>query len=481
MLDGCDCVKGRGRLMLSVATSLYTRSPVWLQNLLISAYGLSLQRLRYGPVGDATLEKLRESARLSAAEVERRQLRMLSDVVARAAANVPFYQSRALKTREFSSLDQLRQLPLLDKSDVQRAGRSMISDAFRKRSLQEIHTGGTTGKPLAIYCDRATLQRHYAFFTQFKASAGIGPHARTATFAGRTLAPANSGPPYWRFNRAANTLLCSSYHISAQSIPLYAAALADFDPELIDSYPSSIEPIARYIVRNGLASVRPRAVITSSETLFPEVRQIIEQAFGCKVFDHYGSAEMAALITQCREGCYHVESEYGIVELLEEARPVDPGERGEIVATGFINPVMPLIRYRMGDYAVRARSECRCGRPGLSIERIEGRIDDVVVTPEGNMVGRLDPIFKSVASLSETRIVQDAVDHLTVELVASDAFTPAMEHELESQLRARVGTTMRIDFVRVPAIERTARGKLRTTVNLVHRQSRRSIQSATPQ
>lgn len=181
---------------------------------------------------------------------------------------------------------------------------------------------------------------------------------------------------------------------------------------------------------------------------------------------------MAALVTQCDHGTYHVEPEFGVVELLDGGRPVGPGERGEIVATGFINPVMPLIRYRMGDYAIRGSGSCACGRPGETIERIEGRMDDVIVTPEGNLVGRLDPIFKSVASLYETRIVQDRVDHLRVEVVASSDFTKKMEDELTAQLRLRVGPSMRIDVVRVTSIERTGSGKLRTTVNLVNRPPR---------
>jgi phenylacetate-CoA ligase len=98
-------------------------------------------------------------------------------------------------------------------------------------------------------------------------------------------------------------------------------------------------------------------------------------------------------------------------------------------------------------------------------------MDDVIVTPEGNLVGRLDPIFKAVSSLHETRIVQDAVDHVSVEIIATNAFSGEMARELRAQLRARLGPTMRIDIVRVQNIERTARGKLRTTVNLVYPRS----------
>lgn len=457
--------------MTALAGTIYARAPVPLQNLLISAYGLRLLRLRYGQVGRETLARLRESQSMDAGELHGQQLSALTEVVARAASDVPFYRRSGVEGIDFDSLDQLAELPFLTKSQVQRAGRDMISDFYRKRKLTEVHTGGTTGKPLAIYCDSATLQRNYAFFSRFKNWAGVSDGARVATFAGRILVPAGSGAPYWRHNRAANTLLFSSYHIGGKTIPAYVQALSDFRPSLIDSYPSSIEAIARYVVEHDITSIRPTAVITSSETLFPAVREIVERAFQCRVFDHYGGAEMAALIAQCEKGTYHVAPEFGVVEILNNGRTVAPGERGEIVATGFINPVMPLIRYSTGDYAVLGSGVCACGREGTTIERIEGRMDDVIVTPEGNLVGRLDPIFKAVSSLHETRIVQDEVDHVRVEIVVIGAFSSAMEDELRAQLRSRLGPLMRIDMVRVQSIERTGRGKLRTTVNLVYPRS----------
>lgn len=448
--------------------TVYSRAPVWMQNILISAYGLKLRRLRYGETGRAMLDSLRESQWLDANEIRERQLTTLTEVVSRAAADVPFYRRRGLEGVDFETIDQLREIPLLTKGDVQRAGRDMISDQYRGQRLTEVHTGGTTGKPLAIYCDSETLQRNFAFFSRLKNWAGASDGSRTATFAGRTLIPVASRGPYWRRNRAANTLLFSSYHISERSIASYVEALRDFRPELIDAYPSSIEPIARFLLERGITDLRPSAVVTSSETLFPSVRRLVEDAFQCRVFDYYGGAEMASFIAQCEEGSYHVAPEFGVVEVLRDGKPVTVGERGEIVATGFINPVMPMIRYATGDSAIRGSGKCKCGRAGDTLDEIEGRIDDVIVTPEGNLVGRLDPIFKAVSSLYETRIVQDAIDHVRVETVVNGELSRGTERELKDQLRARLGPRMRVDIVRVPAIERTGRGKLRTTINLVY-------------
>ena len=455
--------------------AMYHRAPVWMQNLALSAYGARLRFLRYGREGRDMGQRLRDSEWWPAEQLAAYQRQTITDVIAAAVRDVPFYRDRGHPAADCTaSLDRLADLPVLTKGEVQRAGRALTSDRYRNARLEEIHTGGTTGKPLAVFCDRAVLQRNYAFFARFTESAGIARGARLATFAGRTLVPPDSRGPFWRHNLAANTLLCSSYHLAPNTIPAYVDALARFGPLMIDSYPSSLEPIARHLLAVGDTRIRPRAVITSSETLFPEVRALIEAAFGCPVFDHYGGAEMVALITQCDRGRYHVNHEFGVLEVLVDGRPARPGEVGEVIATGFINPVMPLLRYATGDYAVLAGEPCSCGRSSQVIERIEGRMDDVVITPEGRSVGRLDPIFKAVSSLHETRIVQDAVDHVRVETVVVGELAEKEERELMHQLRLRLGPSMRIDIVRVPRIERTARGKLRTVVNLVHRSGRGS-------
>jgi phenylacetate-CoA ligase len=395
----------------------------------------------------------------------------LSALLRHATLNVPFYRERGLRPATMEdAMSSLRELPVLTKAEVQRAGRVLIADQYRDRRLEEIHTGGTTGTPLAVYCDSQVLQRNYAFFERFKRSAGVRAGARVATFAGRPLVPPDSNGPFWRHNFASNQLLCSSYHIAPATIGSYVDALARFGPELIDSYPSNLEPLARHIVATGDERLRPRAVITSSETLFPEVRALAERAFGCPVVDHYGGAEMVAFVTQCAHGGYHVNQEYGVLELLVDGRPAEPGETGEIVATGFINPVMPLLRYATGDFATLAKGRCACGRQSLCLERIEGRMDDVIETPEGRLVGRIDPIFKAVSSLHETQVIQDAIDHVRVEVVAGDIAQHELD-ELAAQLRLRLGPTMRIDIVRVSRIERTARGKLRTVVNLMRRRA----------
>lgn len=446
---------------------LYAAAPIWLQHALISAYGARLRLMRYGPGHRRFFLGLLRTQWLSATELDALQSNAWTRV-RRIAESIPMYRELWGRSRPPERLDRLSDLPLTTKDLLRRHGRDAVAPGWKNR-LVEVHTGGTTGSPLTVYCSRRTLRQNYGFFARLLAWAGLGPRPRTATFAGRVIVPPEQEkPPFWRRNLAGNALLFSSYHIAPATIPAYVEQLARFRPELIDSYPSSIEPIARWILANKRCDIRPRAVITSSETLAPDTRETLEAAFGCRVFDHYGAAEMAAFISQCESGSYHPNPEFGVVEILRNGRPAGPGETGEIVATGFINPAMPLIRYATGDSAVQGAGPCPCGRAFPVLAAIEGRRDDVLVTPEGRLIGRLDPVFKKVGSILETRIVQDEPDHVTVEVVGNGELSIADLSTLKAELLKRLGPRMRIDIAPVEALPRTTRGKLRSVVNLVH-------------
>jgi phenylacetate-CoA ligase len=454
--------------MTDLAFHLYFRLPVLLQHAAVSMYGLQLRRLRYGKVHDGVLDDLRQSQWLDPTELEVLQLSALNRVVRHASQTVPFYREAGLKPQNFESLDQLRELPIVEKDQLRAPRDHLISDHYRDRRTPKIYTGGTTGKPLVIYCDGTTLQTNYAFFARFLEWTGCARTPRVATFAGRTIVPpSQQAPPFWRRNVIMKQMLFSSYHLSARAIPDYVDALRRFRPELIESYPSSISPIARYLVEHGIRDLRPRALVTSSETLTAPARALLEDAFGCPVFDYYAAAEMAALVTQCPEGGYHVNPEFGVVEIMKDGAPVGAGEVGEIIATGFINPVMPLIRYATGDQGALSDEPCRCGRAFPVIDRIEGRVDDVLITPDGRLIGRLDPIFKGVSSILETRIVQDRPDHVRVEVVPTSSFKASDADALRTGLERRMGPSVHVDILEVPAIPRTKAGKVRAVVNEV--------------
>jgi phenylacetate-CoA ligase len=211
--------------------------------------------------------------------------------------------------------------------------------------------------------------------------------------------------------------------------------------------------------------ISPGMIITSGETLFEDQRKVIEEAFQCKVSDQYGCVEMCIFVGQCERGHYHYRPDYSIVEVIKPNGEVaEPGEEGDIVCTGFINPAMPLIRYRIGDKGLLASHKCSCGLNTPHFEKILGRMDDFILTPDGRHVGRLSPVLKGFP-VKEAQYIQKRLDLVVVRLVKDAHFNSQTSKQLLKEIRKRLGDSIQIEFEFVDAITRGPGGKLRTVVS----------------
>lgn len=445
----------------------YRHSPIWAQELLISAKSEARSMLREGRAFDAMATQLHESQWWSEHELRDFQSRRLRMIVEFAARNVPYYRDnyRALGL-DFDKLEfphAITKLPLITKHDVREGGRSFVSERYQG-PLFSGSTSGTTGTPLSLYQDLSAINRENAFIWRQLNWAGLRRGERRAMMRGDTIVPADQHkPPYWRLNRAENMLMLSSYHLSEAAAPAYVDALAIFDPVVIQAYPSSIGFLATWMLNSGVRyrGSSLRAIVTSSETLSEQQRREIENAFGCAVFDWYGQFERVAAVGTCEQGRQHLLSDYSFVELL-------PAEDGlfELVGTGFNNLSMPLIRYRCGDLVRPApvNERCACGRSFPLIEQVIGRVDDSVELANGRSVGRLDHIFKGVEGILEAQIRQHRLDAVSLLIVPSATFNDRTRQALQNNARQRLGGEVAVEIRLVDAIARTRNGKFKSVV-----------------
>lgn len=453
------------------AENLLYQLPTSLQNVALSIYGISLLRNRHGGRYQQYYSEAMARSRLSREELNAYEEATLQSTLRQAVVSVPYYrklhQAGQFPIEHVKSVDDIRSLPLLDKSAVRSNPEQFVDERKNKKDLAVIGTTGTTGTPLRIYCDANVRQRNYAFHDRFLTLSGIDKNSLRATIGGRIIVPAaTTSPPFWRYSYFQKNVLFSSYHLNERTISIYIDKLKSLQPDYIDSYPSSVYSIASYAKRNGI-SLRgiTKAIVTSGETLFDDQKALVEEQFGVSIFDQYGSAEMNVLVTLCVRGTYHAHSDYGILEILDSnGMPAKPGEEGEIVCTGFINDVMPLIRYRIGDRAIASGVSCACGSTLPTVGRVLGRDDDVILTPRGDRVGRLSPVLKGFP-VKEAQYVQETLDAIKVVLVPDATYRPEDEARLVRELRMRVGDEMRIEFQYVDRIERSKGGKLKSIVS----------------
>jgi phenylacetate-CoA ligase len=163
----------------------------------------------------------------------------------------------------------------------------------------------------------------------------------------------------------------------------------------------------------------------------------------------------------------HVIPSAGIVEITrEDGIACAPGEIGEIVATGLMNDAMPLIRYRLGDYAAWAKDQdCPCGNPNPVLESLEGRVDDYLVTLDGRRIGRLSTSLKGSPTIHSAQIVQDRPGHAYLLVRPSNGYRPADAAAVRVDILERIGS-FELDIVEVPEIPRTPQGKTSLVVRV---------------
>jgi len=452
---------------------LYFRSPVFFQNMMVSIYGYKLYRERYAGNHDYYLGQLLRSQWYDETQIRHLVERNFIAIFQHAIKRVPFYRELVrtgeIKPCDINGTSDLGRLPIISKEQIRENPEHFLAEGFRKRELIKIYTSGTTGKSLKIFVDKDSRRYAYAFYSRLKMWAGINSALPNVTFAGRIIVQHDDdSPPFWRKNIKMNNYLFSSYHISSKNIRYYVEELEKIQPHFIDSYPSSIYAIAKYMQDNGIAGIYPKAIITSSETLFDYQRKTIEDVFNCPIFDQYGCAEQIVFVSQCEKGSYHIHPEFGIIEFLrEDGSNAKPGEQARLVCTGFTNRAMSLIRYDIGDSGVLSDRRCLCNRYFPVIEHIVGRTDDIIITRDGHWVGRLDPVFKGLQSIKEAQIVQEDYGKIILRIVPGASFKEDDAGSIITELNKRLGNQAEVKVEIVQEIPRSAGGKFRSVISKI--------------
>jgi phenylacetate-CoA ligase len=459
---------------------LYWRLPVFLQEAVLSIYARKLNTLYYGPPFEEWRQRFKSWQSWPRTETEKWQNQQLQSMVELAATKVPYYRNawRGIDWRSVRAAADLLVFPRLERQSIRQNEKAFIVEGLDTGSLWIEKTSGTTGTSLRIYWPMAMLPKWWALTeVMVRNIVGVQQEMPRAMMGGRPIVRGNARrPPYWRFNRRWRHLYLSSYHVSRDTAPNYVEAMQEYGSQWMIGYGSAIAALAESALAAGVAPLPLRAVITSGDTLLAGMRSSIEQFFQCKCFDHYGQSEGVCMAQECLHDRMHVISAAGIIEILrEDGAPCAPGEIGEIVATGLLNDAMPLIRYRMGDYAAWARDqECPCGNPAPILTNLEGRVDDYLVTLDGRKIGRLSTAMKRSPTIHSAQIVQDRPGHAYLLVRPGAGYRAADGVAVRDDILDRVGS-LDVQIVEVAEIPKTPQGKTILVVRLADRLEMKEI------
>jgi phenylacetate-CoA ligase len=422
-------------------------------------YDLIPDSLKYGDAYRQALALFQQSDWWDKEALEKYQESLLKRLITHCYENVPYYRTLfkivGITPADINTLDDLKYLPFLTKETVRSRKTDFMASNVSAWNVVQEATGGSTGSPL-VFCmdmrskamERALHMRHLLWLGYEKGD--VIAEVKSENF--------EYPKKIYKYSPTLKHIKFGPFVLDDDKLEEIVRTLKRFRPAFLEAYPSLLYLISKWLERKKETLPPMKYVITSSEMLYPAIREHAEKTFKCPVIDHYGQNELVAHAWQCAEAKgYHIQMESNVVELL----PTHEGNY-EIVGTFLHNFAMPLVRYKTGDLAFGPGEPCTCGRKHPVISGIIGRHGDIVVTPDGGLVSvaAMSYPFRCFEEIKEAQIIQEDIRTLIVKVVAWEHFTPALREKLIESIMAYLRSPgMRIIVEEAKEIYSTARGK----------------------
>jgi phenylacetate-CoA ligase len=399
--------------------------------------------------------------------IEAQQLRALRRMLGFCEREVPLYrelfQKAGVTAKDVQRIDDLRFFPTVTRERIVGA----YPDGVRYRPPRPddvvFRTSGTSGLFMEIAYSADANDWLDAVYARSLFATGYKPWHRFAYF-------------WWEAEDKPKRSYEKLGLMKKAFLPLdpdprvQLAALRRIEPAYIYNFPSVMMMLARIVDAEGLGNLAPRGIICHGEFMPKEIQNEISRVFRCPVYNQYGAQEFNRMAWDCSEhGALHIDADSVLIEVMDGDRTLDPGEEGELVVTGLVNRLMPLVRYRIGDAGKRVAGSCPCGRGLPLLEITEGRMDDVLTLPDGRRIGPrvIAPRIEALTGFTQYRVVQKTPDRVEV-LVVWDRDAPADgPQRVETVAREALGAGVNVSVRGVESIPLNRRGKLRKVVSEV--------------
>lgn len=447
---------------------IYNDIPLAVVNIIAPLFYLIPIRYRYGSIFWKQYSSLISGKSLTERQRERCEIRLLRHKLIKAYEEIPFYRESFSKTKfnpyEFKSVDDLNKISMIDKADVQNKRENMIKNGVFKEELDYVTTSGTTGQPMGFYQDRKLIMREWAYVNYVWKRLGYAPDSSRLILRGKIFREKRLKGKCWQWDALKRELSIDVFAMTKENLRVYCDKIEKYKPQYVHGYMSAIMVLCHFIEQYGLKHSFSGVLAVSEPVKFDQ-RQYVEKILNTRVFSFYGHTERLVMAAECEYSTeYHIEPEYGFVELIDsEGKQIwEPGVRGEIVATGFLNESMPLIRYKTGDIAEWSEyAECACGRSHRRLKSVEGRWGDILLGKSGTKISitALNMHSRVYDNVIKYQFYQEKEGEVWLKVVPAEKFSESDIDTIKRELIEKVGDELNITIKIVEDIPVGANGK----------------------
>ena len=407
-----------------------------------------------------TLREYRKIPFRSKHELDELQKTKLNAIMKYAKEHVPYYQKLGI-VLSGDALEDIKKFPIIHKSTLREVGKELVVGSLDGKDIICQKSSGSSGLQSEIFLTQREYLRGQAVQTSFWEWGGFR--------IGGKILQLGVSPKRSFMKRMKDIFLRTdyqlAYNISDEVVKKALLKNEKRKPDFFIGYASALYGYAQKAEEMGINGIKFKAVISLGDKMFPHYREKIEKVFHTKVFDTYGCTEGFMMASQCEMGNYHQISAQNYLELLDESgNPVPDGEPGFVVVTRLDAHKMPLIRFYLGDIAIRPKNPqpCACGRNFPLLEKIVGRDTDLVKTPSGKIliVHFFTGIWEYFQEIYQFRVIQHQLDRFEIEYIPDPStFKPEVLSRIHQIMNEKAGEELMITFKMVDSIPATKSGK----------------------
>jgi len=354
-----------------------------------------------------------------------------------------------------NSYERLQRIPILTKSIIKEQSENLLTTSRDK--LVKLSSSGSTGIQTDIYLNKKELSIDRAIQLHWWEWAGykIGmPMVQTGLATSRSMEKTLKDYFF-------RTKYLFAFSLSQEDVlPLYQWIKRN--KPFLGGYASSLFLLSKIVESNKLVF---SSSVSWGDKLFDHYRNSITDQFGCLVFETYGTGEGIKIAAQKDNPYMYVMSPYVIVEILDDdGNPVPDGTMGHVVVTSLTNYSMPLIRYRLGDLAIKLPKQFYPSDRSLALpllQKVIGRETDIVHTPSGKklIVHSFTGIFEYYPQIKQFSIIQNGITGIHIQYIEDKGFTVDILNQISNRLRALINEPFEITYESVDYIPPTKSGK----------------------
>ena len=404
--------------------------------------------LRSYPVIYPYVKEVERMYNMSHDELQGRNERVFLKIFRKAYTKSSFYHKlyteAGIKLEDIKCLGDISKLPVVTKDMILHQSDALLTTS--KWKLLKNRTSGTTGTPLTVFEDWKSIWKEQAYFYCYRKRCGYIYGQPLVSLRG------NLGKKdTMMYVHISNTLYLSSYNINEQTVGAYYKGIEKRSPQAIEGYPSSLYNLALLLKDKGLYCNIP-VCFTSSENLLDFQRQLIEERFQTKIFDHYGTTERTIRISESiKHDGYFEDPGYSINEYLKD----------RVVSTSLINSVFPLIRYQSSDVVI-LKENTKDER--VSIDRIQGRSGNCIKGKDGSIYNNaaLTFILTYSHNIRYAQFIQKKNGKVLLNIVPEAVFSSQNLDELKQMIDLKIGLSnleLEINLIKEQDLIYTTRNK----------------------